>query len=241
MANIYSPQWFAAFVDTIDPAMTSAEVEFLMRWLPKPSYQKVLDLCCGNGRHARLLAEEGYSVLGVDANPAALTTAKRLSVDHGIVEYRLLDMRHLDRVDETFDGIINIWQSFGYFDAATNVAILEQVSRKLRTGGRFIIDLYNRDYFTQHEDTEYYQRNGQTITGTRRVIGNHMRVELDYGPNQLQDHFEWQLYTPDELCAVARPLALTPKVACAWWDEGRPASPQDARMQIVFERTDEPH
>ena len=33
---------------------------------------EALDLACGNGRHARLLAAHGFKVLAVDRNPAAL-------------------------------------------------------------------------------------------------------------------------------------------------------------------------
>jgi SAM-dependent methyltransferase len=240
MVNNYTQRWFATFLDTIDPAMTLVEVAFLKRWLPKPSYRRILDLCCGNGRHGRLLAENDYVVTGVDVDTVALAAAERLSAANANIEYRLLDMRELDTVEETFDGIINMWQSFGYFDAATNADILRQISCRLRPGGRLIIDLNNRDYFTQNQGTQHYERNGQTIVGTRRLIGNRMLVELDYGPGLPQDRFEWQLYTPDELSTVAKPLGLTPKVVCTWFDEKRPVSPHDARMQIVFELTASP-
>jgi SAM-dependent methyltransferase len=240
MANSYSPQWFANFLDTIDPAMTSAEVAFLRRWLPRSSYHRIMDLCCGTGRHTRLLAEQGYIVTGMDNNAPALATAERLSTGNANIEYRLLDMRELDSVEEKYDGIINMWQSFGYFDAATNADILRQISCKLRPHGRLIIDLTNRDYFTQNQETQRYERNGQTIVGTRHLIGNRMLIELDYGPDLPPDRFDWQLYTPDELCAVAKPFGLIPKVVCTWCDERRAASPHEARMQIVFELVADP-
>lgn len=120
--NVYSPGWFTTFVDTLDPAMTRIKTEFLTRWLPDPPYHRILDLCCGPGRHARLLADQGYNVLGVDASAAALATAAQLSGDR--VEYRLLDMRELGTLAGTFDGMINMWHSFGHFDDATNAAIL---------------------------------------------------------------------------------------------------------------------
>lgn len=72
------------------------------------------------------------------------------------------------------------------------------------------------------------------------MIGNRLHVALDYGPDQPSDHFNWQLYTPTELSTAAAPFGLMPQVVCAWWDEARPASPEDARMQIVFERISHP-
>lgn len=238
MANIYSPKWFETFLDTAEPTMASLEVGFLARWLPDPPYHSILDLCCGKGRHAHLLAQRGYKVMGIDACSSALATAQHLSGDN--VDYRLLDMRDLDSIDAMFDGIVNMWQSFGYFDAVTNLSLLQQISRRLRLDGRFIIDLNNRSYFRQEHETLHFERNGQIIVGTRRLVGDRMIVELDYGSKYPRDLFEWQLYTPEELCAAALPFGLIPRVVCAWWDEARAVSSQDARMQIVFERTDNP-
>ena len=67
------------------------------------------------------------------------------------------------------------------------------------------------------------------------MTGNCLRVELDYGPGRVADVFEWQLYTPDEICALADSMNLKPRLVCSGFDSARPASEGHPRMQIVFE------
>jgi SAM-dependent methyltransferase len=52
-----------------------------------PPAGEVLDLACGSGRHARLFAARGYSVLALDRDPVALAQAARDGVQ--IMEYDL--------------------------------------------------------------------------------------------------------------------------------------------------------
>ena len=49
MPNEFSDTWFEVFLDSIDPAQTDIEVDFLVRQLPLPRYERVVDLCCGSG------------------------------------------------------------------------------------------------------------------------------------------------------------------------------------------------
>jgi len=42
------------------------EVRAMSDWLQLPKQAKVLDLCCGSGRHAFILHQLGYDVTGVD-------------------------------------------------------------------------------------------------------------------------------------------------------------------------------
>ncbi len=68
MDNAFSPTWFSIFLDTMASATTEAEVAFVVRHLPPDRFPRLLDLCCGSGRHALPLHAHGYDVLGVDKN-----------------------------------------------------------------------------------------------------------------------------------------------------------------------------
>jgi SAM-dependent methyltransferase len=191
----------------------------------------VLDVCCGPGRHARLLATRGYQVTGVDASPAALERAR---VRDGGARYVLGDMRELHAYAGAFDAVLCLWQSFGYFDAATNRDVLRQMAAALRPGGRLALDIFHRTFFEQHQGTLRHERGGHAVVETKQMIGDRLTVRLDYGDTQ--DTFEWQLFTPEEVCAEAAACGLAPLVMCSGFDTRRPASAEVPRMQVVWEK-----
>jgi SAM-dependent methyltransferase len=232
--NEYSPTWYELFLQPIAPEQTEREAAFVARWLPQPAYAAVLDLCCGPGRHARALAQRGYRVTGVDTNAAALTAARCAS--EATITYLQHDMRHLDALPGTFDAVICLWQSFGYFDAATNAAILGQITQKLRPSGRLVLDIYHRGFFERKQGTRHFERDGRTISETKRMDGDRLTVTLDYGPDVPPDTYAWQLFSPDAIADLVRKHGFAQLLACAGFDDATPASADVARMQLVFER-----
>lgn len=56
-------------------------VRRFMPWIPNIQGLPVLDLACGSGRHARYLAQAGYSVLAIDKDVTALACAKSHNID----------------------------------------------------------------------------------------------------------------------------------------------------------------
>jgi len=68
-------------------------IEQLFAYDEVPKMGDVLELGCGEGHLARLLAEKGYRVLGVDISPTAIQWAKEKTRDTGLdVEYLELDL-----------------------------------------------------------------------------------------------------------------------------------------------------
>jgi SAM-dependent methyltransferase len=237
-ANSYSPTWFQTFLAPIAPAQTEAEVAFVARQLPQPAYRAVLDLGCGAGRHAVPLGIRGYRVTALDTNERALDEARRRAAIAGAdVTFLHADMRDLSALPGAYDAVLSLWHSFGYFDAATNADILRHIRDKLSPRGRLILDVYHRDWFAAHLGTEVAARDGRRITTTRARAGDRFTVRIDYGPGAPPDAFDWQLYTPDELGALAARLGLRLILACTWCDEARPATPAETRMQLVLEKT----
>jgi cyclopropane fatty-acyl-phospholipid synthase-like methyltransferase len=56
MSGSFSQTWYATFLDSIPAEITTAELDFVERWLPVERFPSLLDLCCGSGRHATPLA-----------------------------------------------------------------------------------------------------------------------------------------------------------------------------------------
>ena len=240
-ANAYSALWFDTFLRTYQPDLTTLEVDFVARQLPRPDFRAILDVCCGPGRHALPLAARGYWVTGVDRDAAMVAEAARKAESiEGAGEARFLvgDMRDLAAIPGEYDAVICLWHSFGYFDAPTNAGVLRGMRGKLRPGGRLILDVYHRDWSAGRPATAVAGRGGTRIVTTRRMDGDRQMVRIEYGPGKPPDIMDWQLYTPDELRTLGEGMGLRQLLACSWCDEARPAAPESARMQLVFERVD---
>jgi SAM-dependent methyltransferase len=127
------------------PQQTEHEVDALTQLLP-PSPARVLDLACGQGRHAVRLARRGYEVVGLDSSSSFLHAARLAARELGAaVEFVQGDMRNLT-FDSEFDAVLSLCTAWGYFDDEQNQHILDGVAGALRPGGRLIIDLAQRDW-----------------------------------------------------------------------------------------------
>ena len=85
------------------PEKTHLEAEFIADALGISPGGKVLDLCCGVGRHSLVLAEMGYDVTGIDLTEYYIECAKESASKLGLsCEFLKGDMRDI-RLDQLFD------------------------------------------------------------------------------------------------------------------------------------------
>lgn len=83
---------------------------------------------------------------GLDLSSYHIELARRAAGEAGVdVEWVEGDMRRIPSPDTSFGAVINMFTAFGYFDDAENQRVLEEVSRVLAPGGRFLLDVINRD------------------------------------------------------------------------------------------------
>jgi SAM-dependent methyltransferase len=110
---------------------------------PVDQYPRLLDLACGRGRHCLNLARVGYALTGVDLAPRAIAIAReKLASQHLKADFICGDMRV--PLPDTFDGIVNLFTSFGYFDDdEENRSVLRAMHEMLRPGGFLVLDYLN--------------------------------------------------------------------------------------------------
>lgn len=227
-AQTYSRQWFTTFLGHIDESVVRGEVAFITRQIG--ASKSLLDLCCGPGRHTAPLAEQGYDVMGLDLDDTALRDARRRAPASAFIRG---DMRRLPLASSSLDAVLCMWQSFGHFDADTNVAALAEMARVLRPRGRLLLDVYHRDFHAARVGERTIERDGARVREQRSMSNQRLRAVLTY-EDESNDVFDWQLYVPDELAELGSRSGLKLKLACAEFDEAKPASPAHARMQLVF-------
>jgi SAM-dependent methyltransferase len=236
--NNYSVLWFDTFLSAVPAEQTAREIDFLARNLLQPAYQTVLDVCCGTGRHTRELSALGYRVTGLDASAYALDIARRTDPETTYVQgdIRELETALRDAPQKSFDAVLSLWQSFGYFDDATNENLLRQIALCLNPRGCLILDLYNSDFYKTRQGGHLVERAGRTFWETKELRGNRLRVELDFG--DAREIFDWQIFTPDEIAALAARCGLDEMLRCANFDENVLPNADAPRMQFILQRTD---
>jgi SAM-dependent methyltransferase len=107
----------------------------------KENSGRVLDLCCGPGRHSIPLAAAGLQVTGVDRSEYYLRQLReRAAAEHINVETVRCDMREFNRT-LAFDGALCIGLSFGYLEHEDqDLAVLRNIYASLRPGARLVLD-----------------------------------------------------------------------------------------------------
>lgn len=154
-----------------NPQATEAEVSLVWDTLRLREKSRVLDVCCGQGRHAIALATRGCHVTGVDYSDYLLSIARARSVPG--VFFHQQDVRSLPYVAE-FDAAILLGNSFGYFDnEEDDMTVLRGCVRALRKGGLLGIDLTDGDYFKSHFEPTSIENTGRCqVTRTRAMVGD---------------------------------------------------------------------
>lgn len=107
----------------------------LISLLESQTAHTVLDLGCGNGTLTKALADEGFSVCGLDASEAQLELAKQSYPDISFVLGDATDF-HLDApVDAVFSNAV-----FHWIDRQKHPQMLACVYRALKEGGQFVFE-----------------------------------------------------------------------------------------------------
>ena len=192
---------------------TKEQVNFVEKFLLPNSY--VLDAGCGIGRHSIELAKRGYRVLGIDSSPLYIKFAEDfknvLNLEN--LDFKLVDMRELAFKD-SFDAVINMWSSFGYFDDDTNEKIVSNFYNALKKGGALIIDIENRDYILKYfiRETFKEKEDGVFILERRKfnpvtsVVSTHRYI---VGPNLRKDYIRHiRIYSLTEMINLFKKFAF---------------------------------
>lgn len=143
--ELFSEEFLRA-IPILTPRQLEREVSFIDEGLGVAPGGRILDLACGAGQHAVELAARGYDVVGFDLSQSQLDWAGGLALERGQrLQFTCADMRELSYVED-FDAVFCWNTSFGFFEEEKNVDIAQRVFKALRPGGRFLLDVVNRDY-----------------------------------------------------------------------------------------------
>ena len=186
-------------------ALAEEQVEKILR-LTGVGGGKVLDLCCGPGRHTVALAKRGFAVTAVDRTRFLLEHARaRVAQANLSVEFVLEDMRRFSR-PATFDLIINLFTSFGYFeDQADDFRVLELVRENLRPSGVFVLEMVSKERLAREfqATTSRELPNGDVLFERHEIVDDWTRVRNRWTLTRAGDtrtfEFTHRIYSGQEM------------------------------------------
>ncbi len=148
--HIFNSLYLKTDADVVDdPEITRREIDLFTEILKPSPDQKILDLCCGQGRHALELARRGYhQVEGLDRSHYLIQRAKECAKKETLnVRFGEGDARRLPYPSDTFDVVMILGNSFGYFETIQHdIRVLKEVFRVLKPWGRLLVDVADGEY-----------------------------------------------------------------------------------------------
>src|SRR5690606_36720733 len=104
-------------------------IDLLERTVQPQKGDDILDLACGRARHARIFAQDGYRVRGMDLTSRAVCQARGMARRKGLdSRFEQADMREPFCV-ACYDGVVNLFMAFGNFnDQADHGTVIHNVA-----------------------------------------------------------------------------------------------------------------
>ncbi len=236
--------WFEDTFDTLYPLIyahrtieaAQAESLFAIQQLQLSRDDRVLDLCCGGGRHIAHLRKTTPHVIGLDYSTHLLQLGQeQLGPKIPLVRG---DMRHLP-FHNAFDVITNFFTSFGYFqDPAENLQVAQDLAKALKPRGRFFIDYIAKEHAIAHLEPESHRIAGDFDVHEQRWIETDgTRVNKSTIIKQGQDEIKRtgesvRLYTQDEFVRLLEAGGLSVNALYGDYDGSTCASDRPRMIAI---------
>jgi D-alanine-D-alanine ligase len=159
--HIFNANYLRTDGDVVDdPEITALEIDAFLKMLDADHDSRILDLCCGQGRHVQELAKRGFrNLTGFDRSHYLIARAKRVFRQQGLTAiFREGDARKIRLPDDSFDIVYVAGNSFGYFETVEDdIAVLSEIHRLLRPHGQLLIDFTDGDYLREHFETRSWE------------------------------------------------------------------------------------
>lgn len=160
-------------------------IKFLLSEIKLPLNASILDLACGAGRHAILLAKMGFDVTGVDLSEKLLSEASKSSAKENLsINFVHSDIRRFF-TEKRFDLVLNLFTSFGYFETdEENFLVFEKAYSFLKPNGIFVFDYFNKNFITKNlVPLSEENSNNYKIIQERKIIAERVEKKITINRN----------------------------------------------------------
>ena len=126
----------------------AAFIDKLLGYLHPSDRSLMLEVACGRGRQAKMLADKGFDVTGIDLAPDSITVANQS--EHEQLHFFQHDIR-LPSWINYFDYAFSFFTSFGYYRTEReHYNAIHTIANALKPGGIFVLDYLNTHFTTDH-------------------------------------------------------------------------------------------
>jgi len=244
--DYFDAQYLLEYEPIFTPERARRDVARVVELLGLPAGARVLDVPCGQGRHAHLLAEAGFRVDGLDYSRELLARARERGTGPAL-RYHRGDMRVLPaRWTARFDAVVNLFTSFGFFaDPRDDARTIAEFARVLKPGGTLIWHGGNRDgVMARFLSRDWWRAGDGTLVAQERdfdplsgmlTVGTHW-----YGPGGTGEREHCiRLYTPTALAALMAREGLIVEQAFDGWSP-RALSRRSGEMLLLAHKHELP-
>jgi SAM-dependent methyltransferase len=184
------------------------EVEKVVRLLGMRQGDRILDLCCGTGRHSLELTRQGFDVVGVDHTTSYIEKAKQKAEENNLkVAFVVGDMRGYCQPNR-FNFVLNLFGSFGYFeDPDDDRQVVENMYASLYPGGKFLIETAGKEIVARRfQERDWSEVGNALVLAERKPIQNWGRIQTQWivikGDQRVEHTVSVRSYSAVELSSL---------------------------------------
>ena len=238
-ASYFDAHYLLEYQPIFNFARDREEVAQLIDILALPSGARILDVPCGQGRHAHLLAEAGFRVDGLDYSKHLIDLARARGTGPTL-KYTRGDMRTLPAPwTGRFDAVVNLFTSFGFFtDPADDALVIREFARVLAPGGTLVWHGGSRDgVMAAFLERDWWRSDDGTMIGHERefdslsgVLSIRSSWEGEHGRGEREHRI--RLYTATRIAELCAEVGLVVEEAYDGWRD-RPLTRKSSEMLLV--------
>lgn len=213
--------------------------------------RQILDVGCGTGNHALMLAMRGYKVLGVDKAHAMIKRAgeKAKKCSDLSLDFRCCDLEEITESD--FDMVISMFNVINHIEhLGTLLSFFKNINNRLRNNGLYVFDCWNgvaairslpanKGSEIKSKDGTEFHIDSKAVTDlmkSKTRIENHISVRKDREIKNFTFIYEQTLWTPKTISDLLSMANFEISTICQLYDVKRSATPEDWKIAFVCKR-----
>jgi SAM-dependent methyltransferase len=242
--SYFDAQYLLEYEPIFSPARDRADVARLIEILGLPAGERLLDVPCGQGRHAHLLAEAGFDVMGLDYSKHLLDVARRRGITSNL-RYVRGDMRALSaNWTGRFAAVLNLFTSFGFFfDPADDLRVMREFARVLQPGGLLVWHGGSRDgVMARFLSRDWWKSEDGTMVAHERTfdpLSGILTIRSHWSGRRASGEREHRirLYTASRLAELCQSAGLIVEEAFDGWSDA-PLTRRSSEMLLVARKSE---